>query len=592
MSQASIVTSNRVFQLSPQLEREEKLYDHHSSDEDQVTGKIRDRDDEGNEKRREEDEEFDLDSLQGTGSAVGTTTIIEEEIETITTFEGPSDLLSLTRGDEGDSSSIVSHRSYISGGGESSVDHHHISYSHQELHVNNYDLNLSGSVLSVPFPELGVDVVDINYCSLLPTEKSSSSNETRLTTDVKSWEDNWLFQKKRKKRSEEEEREIINNSSSTTQFALTDLHLVDGPVNMYIPNPSHSESFLEHFPLDDLEELSERGSVLSLAFSTDSEDEKPPFKSDEKLLSKPEENPSIEKRAEKIESSNFSSIDLLEEQISSLKIQAESNNNVKVEKGKDKSPSSGFLQFLKTHDSSDLSFNSTSPSATLKVSPKSRNGKEVDEKWMRRNVSPILLGEQICLDPPSFVPLNRRITECPRSDPCFVVKPLGASVQPNIVVQFCCRVKGSRPINVAWFKCDLLLKDDDTFRIFSSGNEFVMEVKGTRIDQSDTYSCCVYNSVGQQWTDFRLDVKEVDEPPKTPSPLPVSLASFHVIKILTNFTLKQSHKVRPTNLAKIGQQQKSPAPIAIITRTWAERTASLSGCEEEGVSFFFPFLLL
>jgi len=112
---------------------------------------------------------------------------------------------------------------------------------------------------------------------------------------------------------------------------------------------------------------------------------------------------------------------------------------------------------------------------------------------------------------PSFVPLNKRMDASSRSDPCFVIKPCGASVQTDITVQFCCRVKGSRPLGVAWFKGDNLLTNDSSVRIFSSGNEFVLEIKSTREDDTDTYSCVVYNGFGEQWTDFNLTVKRVKE---------------------------------------------------------------------------------
>ena len=132
---------------------------------------------------------------------------------------------------------------------------------------------------------------------------------------------------------------------------------------------------------------------------------------------------------------------------------------------------------------------------------------------------------------PSFVPLNKRM-ESSRSDPCFVIKPCGASVQTDILVQFCCRVKGSRPLGVAWFKGDILLTNDYTFRIFSSGNEFILEIKSTKEDDADTYSCVVYNAFGEQWADFNLAVKRVKE--RAP---PVSLRTKTSVSLVSWCTL-------------------------------------------------------
>jgi hypothetical protein len=109
---------------------------------------------------------------------------------------------------------------------------------------------------------------------------------------------------------------------------------------------------------------------------------------------------------------------------------------------------------------------------------------------------------------PTFVPLSKRM-ESSRSDPSFVIKPYGPNkpVQTDILIQIVCRVRGSRPLGVAWFKGDTLLSgNDDVFRIFSNGNEHVLEIKATREDHSDHYSCVVYNGYGEQWADFTLKV--------------------------------------------------------------------------------------
>lgn len=84
---------------------------------------------------------------------------------------------------------------------------------------------------------------------------------------------------------------------------------------------------------------------------------------------------------------------------------------------------------------------------------------------------------------------------------------------------------------MAWFKNDQELRDDRGFRVFSCGSEYVLEIKSTKLEQTDTYSCVVYNQAGEEWADFNLLVKQVRERHRP------TLLARHAIKVSCLFVL-------------------------------------------------------
>lgn len=212
--------------------------------------------------------------------------VIEEQIETIITTTEERDSGMFPSVPEGvtvssPSCSIRSHQSsHFSSPEETSCD------------SLPFDLNLDDSS-RVPFPELGLDLVDINLHhpppELLTSSTVSSSNysgesevdhhervqtsqlfittsEIRLT-DLKSWEENWLFQKKKEKRE-----------SSSRLYPLSHLDYAFGPIRMFIPNPDQMTKTLigdleMDQILDDLSEHNDSEDNESLTFSSSSDDE-------------------------------------------------------------------------------------------------------------------------------------------------------------------------------------------------------------------------------------------------------------------------------------------------------------------------------
>lgn len=419
----------------------------------------------------------------GTGSAVGGgTTIVEEQIETIITTEGVDDVLHPSDG------SVSSHSHCLS-------QRRNILFA-DETETLNVHLDLDRPAIRVPFPELGLDLLDIHLSSLLPEETRSS--EIRLT-DLKSWDENWLFRRQKKKAN-----------SVSSYFAFADLYGLDfasEPVRMFIPNPSHeAKTSIGQREVDDLsDDQSEKNSAAtSLSFSSDSESE-----------SEPTESTDITHQSAMTQAS------LLQPQKSPSHKNAILVHGPKAQDTERRSTSS------QTPDSPRESCRSQAGKSCLESPVPASSGARSQRTSVKISAGkdscfPVNVIQEERHDPsvgeislPSFLPISSRVMASSRSDPCFVIRPCGASVQTDILVQFCCRVKGSRPLGVAWFKGDHLLTDDNCFRIFSSGNEFVLEIRMTQMSHSDVYSCVVYNGFGEQWSDFNLAVRERTRSPVT-----------------------------------------------------------------------------
>jgi hypothetical protein len=545
------------------------------------------------------------------------TTIIQEQIETIiTTKEGLEedheevDLNNIptTNSRESTTSSLISEVRP-----RSSTHRYHRNILYEDTDAFDTDSPLSAICLNlepairVPFPELGVDIIDFNYRPVFPKEVESEisrgeedsrlhSSKIRLT-DLTSWEENWLFRKKKNKPC----------SHINSYLTLCDLDFASEPLRMLIPNPCQvTQTLIGDEDVKDIHDLSERNSVASLVFSSLGEEEEEEethqrkefatekcekdFQKSKSLDSSPR-NKTLHHQQETLEDPSSSSTTVMTQGLkgkSDDHRQHNSNNpdnnskkstvvvisrNVKHRSNNEETdhvpvnypatPSKSREEVNRensSHDSNadsivrngreesrnlnnmrsreDLHQNggnrsydnnskgskkpsfvysnhkpppsSSSSSSKAYFTSSCMNQETVrrdirDSETRRRSSS----GSEITL--PVFVPLSERM-ESSRSDPSFVIKPCGASVQTDIIIQFCCRVKGSRPLGVAWFKGDTLLTTGDAkFRIFSSGNEFVLEIKSTSEDDSDTYSCVVYNGFGEQWADFNLTVKRVKE---------------------------------------------------------------------------------
>jgi hypothetical protein len=294
-------------------------------------------------------------------------------------------------------------------------------YNDESIYAD-LNLNAKQTPLKVPFPEAGVDIVDVNIgFSGLNDDDLSEDSGIKLT-DLQTWEENWLFKKKKKA-----------NNQSDILYGYMALTMTGCPVSMFIPNPSQKvNTTIGAKEVDELSELSEHNSVGSLEFSDD-------------------------------ESEN-------EDELSSCQT----------------------LNSISTVEVTDIQ---TSDRAVTTKNKSLRN----------KNKPIVKLSPKV----PNFMPIELRTSRASSdSDPSFILRPGNACVQSGIIVQFCCKAKGTKPLLYSWFKNDTLLNSDQKIRIFQSGEENILEIDKTNVGDSAHYSCVVYNHFGHQWCDFNLKVRE------------------------------------------------------------------------------------
>ena len=307
---------------------------------------------------------------------------------------------------------------------------------HQEKVIDEDDyiypeLNIFNSNHRVPFPEAGIDLVDISSNCNLDTISEDSGIRV---IDLNSWEENWLFQKNKR----------VQNAQFGNFYTYNSLDLLYSPVAMLIPNPSQMISAkIGTKEIDEISEISENNSFGSILdeFSDSETEEETKEKSKKQIKGKIEER--IEQKTEESEKTKY-------------KTKQKINN---VNKS-----SNSIAQKLKSNQPNSLS----------KV--------------------------------PRFVPKTSRNSQ-KHSELSFVLKPGDATVQSGILIQFCCQAKGTKPIQIAWFKKDILLTSNDRIRIFKSGEQHILEIKNTSLEDSNEYSCVAYNSFDYEWHDFNLTVK-------------------------------------------------------------------------------------
>lgn len=383
---------------------------------------------------------------------------IEEKIEEITTTKYDSD----GDGDE----------------------HHNGKTSSYDLEQYDYELNFNcgGKAL---FPELGMEIVDMHeqiiadddgdkeedadedddVDRILDYDDDDNGNKHRSSKNVSvnvkrefkpsigvklidcaCWEENWLFQKKKKAEND-----------YVQQYCLMNLDLALNPVCMTIPNPSQMISpSIGSTPIDELSDLSEHNSAESIPYSSSDDDD-----------------------------------DELEEKGKQEKVFSETKEE-EIKDCLDKSATKLSL------NSSVQKFNAS---------------KQI-------NCKPI----PVTLTVPQFVPKHLRkhdqVTLSVKSDqnschsqnssnlPHFSMIPQSASVQSGILVQFCCRVRGDKPLGVSWYFAGKLIQNDANYRIFKHFTDHIFEIQNTNRELSGQYTCCVYNNSGVQWTDFSVNIND------------------------------------------------------------------------------------
>ncbi|XP_053212577.1 probable serine/threonine-protein kinase DDB_G0282963 isoform X2 [Panonychus citri] len=411
--------------------------------------------------------------------------------------------------------------------------------------LDPYGLDLSSrGCARVAFPEFGLDIMDLNYAENAKdyadhddqfyggdgvehpenqtTEKMNDNRDNGKVkvVDAFSWEENWLFQKKRK-----------SETDVVPIYCLLNLSESTDPVCMLIPNPSQFvPPQIGSTSIDQLSDLTERNSVGSLEFSS-SEDEDEDLEGETvNQIDSINHKTNIINKLQVNSSTSSSSSSPLPASTSSL-----SSSSYTVNKKLQQSTTKSNLNKSITANQ----HSSSSPLPPLKIPEFIPNNKRPSSS-STNHVHHLSNSPSSSSSYPSPSSSNELYTEL--SDPMFTLSPQPANVQSDILVQFCCRVKGSQPLGVAWYRngiyiggtiekgkcrndhhiqhgdsgeteCDKSLLnvmkiDVDTkdFRTFKHFTDHILEIKSTRVDLSGTYSTCVYNHVNQHWIDFKVTI--------------------------------------------------------------------------------------
>ena len=320
-------------------------------------------------------------------------------------------------------------------------------YSDEDEYNDLPVLDTDITTTKVPFPEAGIDLIDTEVDHL-------DNNADPFDIAVKcsylhNWEENWLFRKKKK-----------TDCKSEIILGYMAMILSEVPVCMLIPNPSDKlRALVGDREIDELSELSEHNSFGSLDFSDDETEEEDLIQNDYTVV----------KELNNDKNRNLSGEEMATNKRAVMKTRSEANNKLNEPKGL-----SGLRSAVVGSD--------------------------------RKNKPNVKLVAKM----PNFMPKELREDVSGQSDPHLVLMPGDASVQSEILVQFCCRAKGTKPLSFSWFKNDTLLKSDQNYRIFQSGEENVLEIKRTSVEDSAHYSCVAYNRFGYHWCDFKLTVRPVD----------------------------------------------------------------------------------
>uniref|UniRef100_T1KSY2 Ig-like domain-containing protein n=1 Tax=Tetranychus urticae TaxID=32264 RepID=T1KSY2_TETUR len=396
---------------------------------------------------------------------------IEEQIEEITTTTTAPD-----EEEDGVDSAVGSE------GYKDSVDSDPERRRHVDSLLDPYGLDLnSKGCARVAFPELGLDIMDLAYLDRDDDDETNEKlingdnmDESKLTNKVKVVDDfSWEenWLFQKKRKAENDVAPL---------YCLLNLSESTNPVCMFIPNPSQNvPRFIGLTAVDQLSDLTERNSVGSLEFSSDEESE-----------------------SDETEVQSSSSYPL---------------ENIKCS-------SSAKLKCL----NSAANHKSSSPLAPLKIPDFIPSNKRSSSLTCNQ---PFIANTGNNNQTKST---NGAITNANNDDPTFTLLPQSANVQSDILIQFCCRVKGSQPLGVAWYRKGQLIggtiergrfdqfnvepKDEfdqmfnkdgvetKDFKTFKHFTDHILEIKSTRVDLSGTYSACVFNHVNQHWIDFNVKI--------------------------------------------------------------------------------------
>ena len=93
-------------------------------------------------------------------------------------------------------------------------------------------------------------------------------------------------------------------------------------------------------------------------------------------------------------------------------------------------------------------------------------------------------------------------------DPVFTERPSDRLVRIGETAKFQCKVDGTRPLEVFWYKIDDdELQNDEKYELFHDDEYYYLKIYNTVQRDSGTYLCVISNDVDQNFDSFTLKLR-------------------------------------------------------------------------------------
>jgi hypothetical protein len=95
-------------------------------------------------------------------------------------------------------------------------------------------------------------------------------------------------------------------------------------------------------------------------------------------------------------------------------------------------------------------------------------------------------------------------------DPIFTERPSDRLVRIGETAKFQCKVDGTKPLEVFWYKIDDdELQNDEKYELFHDDEYYYLKIYNTVQHDSGTYLCVISNDVDQNFDSFTLKLRGI-----------------------------------------------------------------------------------